>query len=262
MKDTMNYGEKLQNNFEATLHSLKQMDLITGASINDEKIKSSLQEMNYSINDSIANVNNEINKLKENMSWDKVHIAFFGETNAGKSTIIEAITRGNGKTIGDGSKDYTQMVMPIVFKDKVLLDLPGMEGQESKYIEEIKKGINKAHYVFYVSGSNKEPEQGVLNKIKKYLKEQTNIYSIVNVDQPISNRNKDSLLNENKKIVVEKTDEIFKKVFGSHYKGIIPVQADLAFRLRTSSNDKKLGMKLIKQLNYLEILKTHIITLT
>ncbi|RZI00173.1 hypothetical protein EIG99_12305, partial [Staphylococcus condimenti] len=256
MKNTMNYGKKLQNNFEETLSSLKQMDSITGASINDNKIKVSLQEMNQSINESITNVSHEINKLKENMSWDKVHIAFFGETNAGKSTIIEAVTKGRGQTIGDGSKDYTQEVMPIAFEDKILLDLPGMEGQESKYIEEIKKGINKAHYVFYVSDTNKEPEEGVLNKIKSYLKEQTNIFSIVNIRQPISNRTKNSLLNENKKIVIERTDEKFKEVFGSHYKGIIPVQGDLAFRLRTSSNDEKTKKKIDKAIEVFGDTKT------
>lgn len=33
----------------------------------------------------------EIEKLKETSEWDKFCMAFFGETNAGKSTIIEAL---------------------------------------------------------------------------------------------------------------------------------------------------------------------------
>lgn len=47
------------------------------------------------INSTLKEINNEfkeeINKLEASSEWDKFCIAFFGETNAGKSTIIESL---------------------------------------------------------------------------------------------------------------------------------------------------------------------------
>ena len=36
-------------------------------------------------------LNKAIDELKENQEWDKFTVAFYGETNAGKSTIIESL---------------------------------------------------------------------------------------------------------------------------------------------------------------------------
>ena len=47
-------------------------------------IKSTLKEMNNEFKE-------EISKLEASSEWDKFCIAFFGETNAGKSTIIESL---------------------------------------------------------------------------------------------------------------------------------------------------------------------------
>ena len=47
------------------------------------------------INSTLRDVNNEfkleIDKLESSSEWDKFCIAFFGETNAGKSTVIESL---------------------------------------------------------------------------------------------------------------------------------------------------------------------------
>ena len=47
-------------------------------------IKATLESMNESFK-------TEINKLESSSEWDKFCIAYFGETNAGKSTIIESL---------------------------------------------------------------------------------------------------------------------------------------------------------------------------
>ncbi len=60
-----------------------------------------------------------------------------------------------------------------------LLDLPGIEGTEKRFINEIKKAINMAHVVIYVLGP-KEPE-GTLTKIKSYLKNKVKVISVINL---------------------------------------------------------------------------------
>ena len=43
------------------------------------------------LNELDANIAGELDKLKANSEWDTFTIAFYGETNAGKSTIIETL---------------------------------------------------------------------------------------------------------------------------------------------------------------------------
>lgn len=49
-----------------------------------EGIKKQLQELN-------ENFKSEIDELEQSSEWDRFCISFFGETNAGKSTIIESL---------------------------------------------------------------------------------------------------------------------------------------------------------------------------
>lgn len=59
---------------------------LTGEEENAElsAIKATLESMN-------ENFKTEIDKLESSSEWDKFCIAYFGETNAGKSTIIESL---------------------------------------------------------------------------------------------------------------------------------------------------------------------------
>ena len=47
-------------------------------------VRNTLSELN-------SNFKEEIERLEKSSEWDKFCMAFFGETNAGKSTIIEAL---------------------------------------------------------------------------------------------------------------------------------------------------------------------------
>ena len=64
---------------------------------------------------------NKLGEIKTGARWDKLVIAFFGETNAGKSTIIETFRilfdesrnragkEGDGLIVGDGRSDFTKV---------------------------------------------------------------------------------------------------------------------------------------------------------
>jgi hypothetical protein len=69
------------------------------------------------------------------------------------------VKRVDGLIIGTGEADFTKgntcYTLHIEGKDFQLLDVPGIEGNESNYVHHVKEAIAKAHMVIYVNGTNK-----------------------------------------------------------------------------------------------------------
>ena len=57
-------------------------------------------------------------------------VALFGRTKAGKSTLRETLTRGNGSTIGKGSQRTTRDIKEYFWQGLRLLDTPGIEAYQ------------------------------------------------------------------------------------------------------------------------------------
>ena len=102
---------------------------------------------------------------------------------------LESIRMGparvDGEIIGTGEADFTKGNVNYEFnyKDKTfqLIDVPGIEGDESKYEKMVEQAIAKAHLVFYVNGTNKKPEEKTAKKIKEYINQYAKVYAICNV---------------------------------------------------------------------------------
>lgn len=270
-----------------------------------KKIENSKQE--------ISDINKELSRriadLKNIHEWEKYTIAFFGETNAGKSTVIEALriilkenTKArryeefykkikdknefeveiykiedkigyynkkskflyfihlfflnrklkplkkkeeeilknlaelrDGEIIGTGKQDFTQSCIDYNFshdnKKYTLIDVPGIEGDEGKYERMILNAISRAHTVFYVV-SSKIPESGTIEKIKKYLKEQAEVYCIINERKhkyfPEDAQKSFQELHYNQRFT-EEVNQKMGEVLGDFYKGSLTIQALLAF---------------------------------
>jgi len=242
--------------------------------------------------------------ILDSLEWDKLVIAFFGETNAGKSTIIEtfrilfdekerrddinasyfkrlknayvelpseghsniyevyktAISIFNikkwfkhvrypvdGIIVGDGrhdfTKTYTEYNMTIAGKPFVLIDVPGIEGNEDDYKEEIKSALNKAHCVYYVQGHNKGTETGTAEKIKKYLKDWVKVYSIYNVrggaDAYELPEDRKKLKSDTVNKVAETIYQSFLNILGNNYGGNIITQGLLAMASQANFSPKR-----------------------
>jgi len=79
----------------------------------------------------------EIEALVSSLNTKRKHledftIALFGRTKAGKSTIREALTRGDGGTIGKGAQRTTRDVREYRWQGLRLLDTPGIEAYQGE----------------------------------------------------------------------------------------------------------------------------------
>ncbi len=217
----------------------------------------------------------ELESLKNNEEWENFTIAFYGETNAGKSTLIECLRlffkerskrdqqerfrwlcaeknhRGSGHAlleleklqdgaiIGDGRSDFTLETRSYTLKHNnktfTLLDVPGIEGDEKKVIQQISNATQKAHAIFYVTKKPTSPQKGeekkerTIEKIQKQLDSQTEVWTIFN--KPINNPRafKDGLIDGSEKESLKILNKEMENILDKHYMGHQIVSAQMAF---------------------------------
>ncbi|MGL2406422.1 GTPase [Helicobacter pylori] len=223
----------------------------------------------------------ELESLKNNEEWENFTIAFYGETGAGKSTLIECLrlffkeqskvvqqerfkrlysnyqnnyqnderkkqailnelhSLQDGAIIGDGRSDFTLKTRSYSFQynhqNFILLDVPGIEGDEKKVIDQISNATQKAHAIFYVTKTPNPPQkgeeakEGTIEKIQKQLDSQTEVWTIFN--KPINSPRafKDGLIDESEKESLKILNKEMKNILGKHYERHQIVSAQMAF---------------------------------
>lgn len=205
------------------------------------------------LSDQLAYTESMMREALEGAVWDHLVVAFFGETNAGKSTLVETFRilfdenrrqrlednpdlKEDGIIVGDGSPDFTKTYeeynLNIAKRPFILIDVPGIEGKESDFRDEIKRALKQAHLVLYVQGKNKKPDKATADKIKKYLSDWVNVYSVFNVRGAISNYDEEEERIDLISGDVPKNETLiqntFRDILGDVYKGNITTQAHIA----------------------------------
>ncbi|GAA7752206.1 hypothetical protein HpMS105_11180 [Helicobacter pylori] len=247
----------------------------------DEKLKRFNQEALEVFQKLESKSLKELESLKNNEEWENFTIAFYGETGAGKSTLIECLrlffkeqskvvqqerfkrlysnyqnnyqnderkkqnilnelhSLQDGAIIGDGRSDFTLETKFYTLKHNnqsfVLLDVPGIEGDEKKVKQQISNATKKAHAIFYVTKTPAPPQkgeegkEGTIEKIQKQLDSQTEVYTLFN--KPINNPRalKDGLIDENEKESLKILNEEMGAILDKHYMGYKAVSAQAAF---------------------------------
>lgn len=56
------------------------------------------------------------------------NIVLFGRTGAGKSTLMEALSHGNGQSVSPGQSDWTVDIREVRWQDCRIIDTPGIDG--------------------------------------------------------------------------------------------------------------------------------------
>ena len=96
----------------------------------------------------------------------------------------------DGSIIGNGRSDFTLQSHSYRFaaggQQYQLVDVPGIEGDEKQVLSAIDSSVKKAHAVFYVTrnatppGSGSDGQEGTIDKIKRQLGKQTEVWAIFN----------------------------------------------------------------------------------
>lgn len=178
------------------------------------------------------------------------------------------VNRVDGLIIGTGEADFTKgnTLYPLNYKGKrfQLIDVPGIEGDESKYAHMVHEAVAKAHQVFYVNGTNKKPEKATAQKIRAYLRLGTQVCPLINVrgnaDAYEFEEDRESLTDHSGAAdALQQTEEVLRKVLG--HKVMQPghcVQGLLAFSAlamdaqtgRTTIDTSRSQDLVIQQRNY------------
>lgn len=290
------------NEISAQLRAaIKQIQKIPSSTNEFQKIKQSFVD---TLSAQLSRTHLEANNTLNSTEWDKLVIAFFGETNAGKSTIIETFrilfdeterhknihasffkrlknayyeipreghSRAyeifieciklfdvrkwfrhieyavDGIIVGDGRHDFTKIYkeyeMNISGKPFVLIDVPGIEGNEVDYKDEIKIALSKAHCVFYVQGHNKTTDSATAEKIKKYLRNWVKVYTIYNVrgsaDAYDTPEERVNLVTDDVRKVCVGIEKSFSDILGDSYGGNTVTQGFLALSAQANFSPKR-----------------------
>ncbi|RKV35205.1 dGTPase [Helicobacter pylori] len=267
---------KMKDIYLGVEKSIKDLqNIFKNADDKDEKLKRFNQEALELFQKLELKSLKELESLKNNEEWENFTIAFYGETGAGKSTLIECLRmffkerskmdqqerfrrlyaeknhRGSGHAllelekfqdgaiIGDGRSDFTTETKSYTLKHNnktfTLLDVPGIEGDEQKVIDQISNATQKAHAIFYVTKTPNPPQkgeegkEGTIEKIQRQLDSQTEVWTIYN--KPINSPRafKDGLIDGSEKESLKILDEKMKGILGKHYMGYKAVSAQMAF---------------------------------
>lgn len=134
----------------------------------------------------LGTLKNYLDKQKEHLK--DFTIVLFGKTKAGKSTIREAFTRGDGGTIGKGAQRTTQDVKEYKWQGLRLIDTPGIEAYKGE--EDKRKAMGITHeadmVIFLVSDDSIQPKEfeamAWLKQINKYF------FILLNVKEKLDNK--------------------------------------------------------------------------
>jgi len=139
-----NYAQKCLEEVRKGIDSLEN-DL--GKAIFIQKNKAQIHEqanecllvIKQRVNSSIQSLLADTTVMLDNKgkSLSKYTVTLFGRTMAGKSTIREAITRGDGSSIGEGKQRKTRKVTEYEWNKLRIIDTPGIGAYEGDEDQEI-----------------------------------------------------------------------------------------------------------------------------
>lgn len=147
-KQSASYGYELASDYAARLNRTLMdaensiadaVNTFSESSVYDSAatglLEQQLMDIRASFNQLSLAYNYDLSMLKKNAAY--FTITLFGRTEAGKSTLMEVLKHGDGKSIGKGAQRTTRNVRKYKWNNLLIKDVPGIAafgGQEDESI--------------------------------------------------------------------------------------------------------------------------------
>ena len=193
---------------------------------------------------------------------DNFTICLFGRTKAGKSTTMEALTEGDGVTIGKGRQNTTQDVKEYRWRELLVIDTPGIDAMDN--IDQLEtmalSFADESDLVVFLLPH--QIEEGDFDKFSRFYKQNKPILLLLNVKKEIGKKGSMEY-----KMFLKHSGDIFEKEKIDGYKQrindflfsslqmdkdlipIVPVHSASAF-MATQESDAEMKKKLYECSNF------------
>lgn len=190
-----------------------EIDRLFSSNFRDDDTSNSLSEQLNKIRSDYYILPERMRDDVDSISRNGFSITVFGKTMVGKSTLMEILTQGDGKSIGNGKQRFTRDVRTYSYKKLQITDVPGVAAFEGKDDERIAfEAAKKCDLiVFLINDDDVQPE--VTECLSRIFGLGKPVICIVNVKQGIADE-----LNE-KEIKIFKS-RLDKKMNGERLEGI------------------------------------------
>lgn len=219
------------------------------ADFNDSDLSVSLADLNKKLNIELQNgiyyIIESFNKKRENLSH--FTITLFGRTKAGKSTIREALTHGDGSSIGKGDQRTTRDIHEYMWNNLRIIDTPGIsayQGEEDVKIAE--SVIDESDLILFLVTSD-SIQESEFNKLVELKTQNKPIIVILNVKMDIEQRIRlkkfistyhEIISLEGQKGHIERIRDLAQQYLGYDDIEIFPIHALSAFKSTQESDEE------------------------
>ena len=185
-KDAVSTLENVIANVSKTLQA--EIKKLENKNFNDNGTNNMLAQQLSSIRSSFEILPQRLAENISALSKTAFSITLFGRTMAGKSTLMEILTEGNGSSIGKGAQRTTRDVRTYKYENLDVTDVPGIAAFEGKDDEDTAfKAARKSDLVLFLitDDAPQASETECLNKIRALGKPVICLINVkANIDKP------------------------------------------------------------------------------
>lgn len=209
----------LENTVQSVSFELQsEIDRLYNSNLRDDETSKSLSEQLQKIRSDYYILPEKMREDVDSINRSGFSITVFGRTMAGKSTLMEILTHGDGKSIGNGKQRFTRDVRTYTYKKLQITDVPGVAAFEGKDDENIAFDAAKKCdlIVFLINDDDVQPE--VTECLSRIFSIGKPVICIINVKQSIADElsEKEMKMFKNrldKKMNTERLDGIKRQMF-------------------------------------------------
>ena len=246
----------------------KNIKDLNNSNINERKVSKDLILQLDSIKENFEKLPYQLREDIKEISKSTFSITLFGRTMAGKSTLMEILTNGDGNSIGKGAQRTTRDVRSYLYKGMMITDVPGIaafDGEEDEVIAF--EAAKKSDLILFLitDDAPQASEAECLNKILKLGKPVICIVNVkANIDQKTNfkmfERDIKKKMDINRLKAIKEQFIIFGEGYGQNWKSINFAYVHLK-SMYISKQDETNSNKLyeLSHFNYLENLISNIV---